>query len=521
MKIIELLIDEEQLMSGIEAISIVDKPAIEENFIALSKNEEVKLAEVDNEKRILVGPALIPNKNIFRSNGGEDYFIYFSKDTVRQASQLFLMRGNQNKSTLEHQAQLNGLSVVESWIIEDSNMDKSKKYGFDLPEGTWMVTMKVNNDAVWNEYVKTGLVKGFSIEGYFTDKLDMSALTSTNDEEEAEEILLEIANSILGNKYQLKTYSDYGSGVRNNAKRGIELNKKVDNKCATSVGKVRAQQLSRGASLSLSTIKRMYSYLSRAETYYDANDTKACGTISYLLWGGKAGLNWSRGKLRELGELKMASMVVDKDYAILDDRLAYASKEMAEKMAKDIGCEGIHEHEFEGKTWYMPCEFHKKDEMYKHTKCPSGFKRINGKCVKMAEVGPRGGIRKSPKAPASGTPNRNPKGKGTAKGDASGKRGAKVSAKDRAYLQKKADDFNKRYKEKLGYGITVGMLASVFQRGLGAFNTSHSPNVKSPSQWAHARVNAFMYLVRNGRPQNAKYTTDYDLLPAKHPKSKK
>ena len=136
MKIIELLIDEEQLMSGIEAISIVDKPAIEENFIALSKNEEIKLAEVDNEKRILVGPALIPNKNIFRSNGGEDYFIYFSKDTVRQASQLFLMRGNQNKSTLEHQAQLNGLSVVESWIIEDPKMDKSKKYGFDLPKGT-------------------------------------------------------------------------------------------------------------------------------------------------------------------------------------------------------------------------------------------------------------------------------------------------------------------------------------------------------------------------------------------------
>ena len=176
MKIIELLIDEEQLMSGIEAISIVDRPAIEENFIALSKQEQIKLAEVDNDKRILIGPALIPNRNILRSNGDEEYYIYFSEDTVRQASQLFLMRGNQNKSTLEHQAQLHGLSVVESWIIDDASMDKSKNYGFDLPQGTWMVTMKVNNDAVWNEYVKTGLVKGFSIEGYFTDKLDMSAI---------------------------------------------------------------------------------------------------------------------------------------------------------------------------------------------------------------------------------------------------------------------------------------------------------------------------------------------------------
>ena len=443
MRIVELLIDEEQLFSGIEAISIVDQPAIEENFIALSKQHEIKLAQVDEEKRILMGAALVPDKNIYRRDGEEEYYIYFSKDTVRQASQLFLMRGNQNKSTLEHQAELHGLSVVESWIIEDEVHDKSRKYDMDLPIGTWMVSMKVNNDEVWNDYVKTGKVKGFSIEGYFKDKLEMSAIDDVENEEEATEILLEIANSILDNKYELQTYGDYGSGVRNNAKRGIELNKKVNNKCATSVGKVRAQQLARGEKLSVGTIKRMYSYLSRAETYYDANDSKACGTISYLLWGGKAGLNWSRGKLRELGELDLA------------------------------------------------------------------------------EVGPEGGVRKSPKAPKSDTPNPNPKGEGTAKGDASGKRGAKVSAKDREALQKKADDFNERYKEKLGYGITVGMLASVFQRGLGAFNTSHSPNVKSASQWAHARVNAFMYLVRNGRPENAKYTTDYDLLPAKHPKSKK
>ena len=305
MKIVELIIDEEQELSGIEAISIVDEPAIEENFIALSKQHEIKLAEVDKEKKILMGAALVPNKNIYRRNGEDEYYIFFSQDTVRKASELFLMRGNQNKSTLEHQAELYGLSVVESWIIEDEVHDKSRKYNMDLPVGTWMVSMKVNNDEVWDNYVKTGLVKGFSIEGYFTDKIEMSAINEMQDEEEAREILLEIANSILDNKYEFKTYSDYGSGVRNNAKRGIELNEKVNNNCATSVGKVRAQQLARGEKLSVSTIKRMYSYLSRAETYYDAGDSKACGTISYLLWGGKAGLNWSRGKLRELGELDL------------------------------------------------------------------------------------------------------------------------------------------------------------------------------------------------------------------------
>jgi hypothetical protein len=305
MKIVELIIDEEQEFSGIEAISIVDEPAIEENFIALSKQHEIKLAEVDKEKRILMGAALVPNKNIYRRNGEDEYYIFFSDETVRKASELFLMRGNQNKSTLEHQAELYGLSVVESWIIEDDVHDKSRKYNMDLPVGTWMVSMKVNNDEVWNNYVKTGLVKGFSIEGYFTDKIAMSKIEEIHNEEEATEILLEIANSILDNKYEFATYSDYGSGVRNNAKRGIELNKKVNNKCATSVGKVRAQQLARGEKLSVSTIKRMYSYLSRAETYYDAGDSKACGTISYLLWGGKSGLAWSRGKLRELGELDL------------------------------------------------------------------------------------------------------------------------------------------------------------------------------------------------------------------------
>ena len=166
----------------------------------------------------------------------------------------------------------------------------------------------------------------------------------------------------------------------------------------------------------------------------------------------------------------------------------------------------------------MPCEQHSVD-MY--GKCAKGFKKKNGKCVRMAEVGERGGIRPSKKAPKSDTKNPNPKGKGTAKGDASTSRGAKVSKANEATLKKKADEFNERYKDKLGYGVTVGMLKAVFQRGLGAYNTSRSPGVKSASQWAFARTNAFLYLVKNGRPQNPKYITDNDLLPKGHPKSDK
>jgi len=138
-----------------------------------------------------------------------------------------------------------------------------------------------------------------------------------------------------------------------------------------------------------------------------------------------------------------------------------------------------------------------------------------------AKVGERGGIVKSEKAPKSDTPNRNPKGEGTAKGDARSTRGAEVSARVEKILEDKVKDFNDRYKEKLGYGANKGALKSVYQRGVGAYNTSHSPEVKSAEQWALARVNAFLYLLRNGRPENSKYVNDNDLLPKDHPKYSK
>lgn len=146
--------------------------------------------------------------------------------------------------------------------------------------------------------------------------------------------------------------------------------------------------------------------------------------------------------------------------------------------------------------------------------------KINNLETEMAEIGERGGIRESKKAPKSDTPNPSPKGEGTAKGDASSTRGAEVSKRVEEILQKKSDDFNERYKDKLGYGVNLGMLKSVYQRGVGAYNVSHSPEVKSAEQWALARVNAFLYLVKNGRAENSKYDGDNDLLPTKHPKKK-
>ena len=304
MDIIELFIDENDDVSGIEAVSIVENPAIEEDFVAL-KNQEFKFAEVNKEKRILMGAALIPNKPIYRRNEDNEYYIYFSRDTVRKASELFFIRGNHNKSTLEHQMPLEGLVAVESWIVEDKEQDKSKLYGMDMPLGTWMLSMKVLNNDVWENYVKTGKVKGFSIEGYFADKLERP--NEPNElsawEEEEEEYLVQELKQILSGE-ELESFADYPDAVSNNAKRGIELNEKVNNKCATQVGKVRAQQLAQGKAVTVETVKRMFSYLSRAQEYYDEGNSEACGTISYLLWGGKAGLRWAGSKLSELDLLE-------------------------------------------------------------------------------------------------------------------------------------------------------------------------------------------------------------------------
>ena len=193
-KIVELVIEENNEMLAIDAISLVSAPAIEENFVYFGKEKHnLTFAKVDEDKRMLVSPALIPNKQIFRYNPQTDseYYVYFSKDTVRQAAELYLKHNNHHKATYEHQDRVSGVLTTESWIKE-GDMDKSKMYGFDLPNGTWFVKMRIDNDDLWNK-IKEGELKGLSIEGYFVDKMQkMSDNKPTN--EEIRQALREIIN---------------------------------------------------------------------------------------------------------------------------------------------------------------------------------------------------------------------------------------------------------------------------------------------------------------------------------------
>ena len=328
MEIVELFIDEEDLVSGIDAISIVSAPAIEEEFVAL-KNQEFKLTEIDTEKRLLLGPALIPNKPIYRKTDDKEYYIYFSRKTVRKASELFFQRAKQSRSTIEHKLPLEGLTVVESWIVE-GDKDKTRIYNMDVPIGTWMISMKVNNDDIWNDYVKTGKVKGFSIEGYFADRLERphepnkflaecnceKALQECNcdlndiEEQEAKEILSSIKGIIKtdkryksGKTLEVETFNDYPETVLKSVKKGLKLYEK--NKCTSQVSKTIAQRFLNREKISIQTIKRMYNYLEKAEEKFSEENDKSCGYISYLLWGGKSGRVYAKRKIKSLNNGKI------------------------------------------------------------------------------------------------------------------------------------------------------------------------------------------------------------------------
>ena len=207
-KITELVISDDNEELSIDAISLVTSPAIEVDFVFFGKDKHnLTFSKIDEEKRMLISPALIPNKQIFRYNPNTDseYYVYFSKDTVRKASELYLKYNNHHKATYQHQDRVAGVLTVESWIKE-GDQDKSKMYGYDLPNGTWFVKMKIENKDLW-EKIKAGELKGLSIEGYFVDKMEKMSKTVTD--EEIVEAYNELVKEGKINKVELSLVNDF------------------------------------------------------------------------------------------------------------------------------------------------------------------------------------------------------------------------------------------------------------------------------------------------------------------------
>ena len=192
--IVELVIDADNEDLAIDAISLVTSPAIETDFVYFNAEENnLTLAKVDEEQRLLISPALIPYKQIYRYDANKDrnYYVYFTADTVRKAAEAYMKHQNTNNATLQHEEKVTGVHTVESWIVEDSKNDKSNLYGYELPKGTWFVAMRVLNDEVWAR-IKDGELKGLSIEGYFVDKMQTLAKVDEEDKKKYAEPVGEV-----------------------------------------------------------------------------------------------------------------------------------------------------------------------------------------------------------------------------------------------------------------------------------------------------------------------------------------
>ena len=185
---------------GVFAISLVKDPATTEHFVAMSTESKlIKMAKVDEEQRIVMGLVLQPNQLIPRYNEetDEEYNIVFSEETIKDLSQNFFKSNSQSNSKLEHSESIEDITFVESWIVENSKVDKSANFGMNYPKGSWVATMKIDNDEIWNDYVKTGKVQGFSVDA-FVDLQEINLKTEIKMNKKQKSILTMLKEIVAG-----------------------------------------------------------------------------------------------------------------------------------------------------------------------------------------------------------------------------------------------------------------------------------------------------------------------------------
>ena len=184
------------------AISMVESPAIESDFVALSKDEEKRVFLESDERHIVYGAALIPDKDIYRNNGEQEFYISFTKESIEKMSQDFMKNYRQNEVTLDHDEMANDITITESWLVEDPYKDKANALGINVPNGTWMIGMKVNQIDVW-ERVKSGELKGFSVESMISLE-DFSKQNTNNMNIETNDMFWDKLKNILKDTFSKK-----------------------------------------------------------------------------------------------------------------------------------------------------------------------------------------------------------------------------------------------------------------------------------------------------------------------------
>lgn len=560
MRIIELFLDPDSIEGGVDAISIVDQPAHESNFLTFSADdpdvpkkeltfigemfemeEQIGLAKSINQLGIPTGilemkgwtidtieyvesleqelkmfqgavtsepnqPSLAdtPNRRVrykYVKNPSAEgaALIDTSRDFCREMikfDRVFRIE-DIRKMTLDCANEEFGCYDIFTWrgsyncrhlfmkvVYKPAGPITGRQRPIEEGDPAWSQPSTLVQQSAVEIYDEFGILALIDGQPLFTSKEDALKLAEILGCEGFHEHKVgDHVGYMACEKHEFETYSDYPQAASDAACKvlgWIEKYGRDEVEGMERTGLARANQLCSREPLSRDTIARMASFArhkknSEIDPEFEGTPWKDKGYVAWLGWGSDEGINWAQKKLDEI------------DTEMDDENFCWEGYKQQGTKLKD------------GKQVPNCVE-------------------MNDEEMEFATIGPRGGINKSPKAPDSKTPNKSPKGEGSTKGDASNTRTAKVPKDVEETLQNKADDFNEKHKEKLGYGATIGQLRAVYNRGLGAYNTSHSPVIKSAKAWAMARVNAYLYLLKTGRPENKKYTTDYDLLPSKHPK---
>ena len=204
LRTIELLITDDFDKDKVDYISLVDDPAIQVDWVAFSNKEikPYKFKVTDESQHKLVGPLMIPNQKIYRNNRDnegnitEEWNVVFSEKSIENASKKYFANGFNKNVNINHDEKVDGVCIMESWIIQDPECDKAKLYGFgNLPKGTWMATFHVKNDDIWEGFIKTGKLLGFSVEGLFIQGEEV--FSRATEEEDFNEEEIELINKTI------------------------------------------------------------------------------------------------------------------------------------------------------------------------------------------------------------------------------------------------------------------------------------------------------------------------------------
>ena len=180
----DLFISDENI-EGLTAMGLVDNPAIQQNFLYF-KNENIQnkyiMANVDSEKKMVVGPALIPEKKIIRQDYfGDLYYVKFNTDLVERLAHNFLKDSKQHLTTEQHENPIKGVYMVESWIAKNEQDKIYTEYNYSIEDvklGSWCIMYKIENDDIINK-IKAGEINGFSIEAFLSEKISAKSQVET------------------------------------------------------------------------------------------------------------------------------------------------------------------------------------------------------------------------------------------------------------------------------------------------------------------------------------------------------